>query len=75
MHIQITKGLLLITEISELGNKLEVLFPIGEYLALFTAEGNIEVMGQEKLRAILSFSQFREKVSRGEFIVLDAEVI
>lgn len=71
MHIQITKGLLLMTEIPDLGNKLETLFPAGEYPALLTPEGKIEVIGQQKLRAIFSFSQFREKVSRGEFIVLD----
>jgi hypothetical protein len=72
MHIQITKGLLLMTEISDLGNQLETLFPAGKYPALLTPEGKIEVMGQQKIRATFSFSQFREKVSRGEFIILDA---
>ena len=72
MHIKITKNLLLHTETSGLSNTLETFFPAGDYPALFTPDGKIEVMGQEKLRAIFSFSQFREKVSRGEFIVLDA---
>jgi|UniRef100_UPI004047DEF8 hypothetical protein len=72
MHIKITKSLLLHTQTPGLSNSLEALFPAGEYPALFTPEGMIEVMGQQKLRAIFSFSQFREKVSRGEFIVLDA---
>ncbi len=50
----------------------ETLFPEGEYLAILTPEGKIEVINPKKMKARFSFSQFREKVSLGEFIVVES---
>jgi len=51
----------------------EALFPEGEYLANLTPEGKIELMNTSKTKARFSFSQFREKVSLGEFVVVESE--
>ena len=48
------------------------LFPEGEYLAILTPEGKIEVVNAMKMKARFSFSQFREKISLGEFLVVES---
>jgi len=50
----------------------EALFPEGEYLANLTPEGKIEVINTKKIKALFSFSQFREKISQGDFVVVEA---
>ena len=50
----------------------ETLFPEGEYLANLTPEGEIEVVNAMKMKVRFSFSQFREKVSLGEFLVVES---
>jgi hypothetical protein len=72
MRIQITKSLVLQAQIQEIETIPEALFPEGEYLANLTPEGKIEVINTKKIRALFSFSQFREKVSLGEFIVVES---
>lgn len=72
MRIQITKSLALQAQIQEIETIPEALFPEGEYLANLTPEGKIEVINTKKIRALFSFSQFREKVSLGEFIVVES---
>ncbi|MBU3631404.1 hypothetical protein [Polynucleobacter sp. AP-Melu-500A-A1] len=47
------------------------LFPAGEYLANLTPDGKIEILVTRQLKALFSFSQFREKVSQGDFVVLE----
>jgi hypothetical protein len=73
MRIKITKNLMLNTQIQEATTVPEALFPEGEYLANPTPEGKIELMNTKKIKARFSFSQFREKVSLGEFIVVESE--
>jgi len=46
-------------------------FPAGEYLANLTPDGKIEILVTRQLKALFSFSQFREKVSQGDFVVLE----
>ena len=72
MRIKITKSLVLETQIQETDTIPEALFPEGEYLANLTPEGKIEVINTKKIKALFSFSQFREKVTLGEFIVVDS---
>lgn len=50
----------------------EALFPEGDYLANLTPEGKIEVINTKKIKALFSFSQFRDRISIGEFIVVEA---
>jgi hypothetical protein len=50
----------------------EALFPEGDYLANLTPEGKIEVINTRKIKALFSFSQFRDRISLGEFIVVEA---
>jgi hypothetical protein len=71
MRIKITKNLILHTQNQEAATVPESLFPEGEYLASLTPEGKIELMNTKKTKARFSFSQFREKVSLGEFIVVE----
>jgi len=73
MRIKITKNLILHTQIQEAETVPEALFPEGEYLASLTPEGKIELMNTSKTKARFSFSQFREKVSLGEFVVVESE--
>jgi hypothetical protein len=73
VRIKITKNLMLHTQIQEAATVPEALFPEGEYLANLTPEGKIELMNTKKIKARFSFSQFREKVSLGEFIVVESE--
>ena len=73
MRIKITKNLILHTQIQEAKTVPEALFPKGEYLANLTPEGKIELMNTSKTKARFSFSQFREKVSLGEFVVVESE--
>jgi hypothetical protein len=49
----------------------EALFPEGDYLANLTPDGKIEVINARTIKALFSFSQFRERVSLGEFIVME----
>jgi hypothetical protein len=72
MRIKITKSLVLNAQIHETEAIPEALFPEGEYLANLTHEGKIEVINTKKIKALFSFSQFREKVSQGDFIVMEA---
>jgi hypothetical protein len=71
MRIKITKSLVLHAQIHEIEPIPEALFPEGEYLANLTPEGKIEVINTKKIKALFSFSQFREKVSQGDFIVVE----
>ena len=72
MRIKITKSLVLNAQILETETIPEALFPEGEYLANLTPDGKIEVINTKKIKALFSFSQFREKVSQGDFIVMEA---
>jgi hypothetical protein len=72
MRIKITKNLILHTQIQETELIPDALFPEGEYLASLTPEGKIEVVNTKKMKARFSFSQFREKVSLGEFVVVES---
>ncbi|OZA15326.1 MAG: hypothetical protein B7Y05_04305 [Polynucleobacter sp. 24-46-87] len=71
MRIEITKGLILSTYSTSKNNLSEILFPAGEYLANLTPEGKIEVLSSGASKAQFSFSQFREKLSLGEFVLLE----
>jgi hypothetical protein len=71
MRIKITKNLVLPAQLLDTESVPEALFPEGDYLARLTPEGKIEVVNTRKIRALFSFSQFREKVSLGEFIVME----
>lgn len=72
MRIKITKSLVLKAQIQEIETLPETFFPEGEYLANLTPDGKIEVVNTKKIKALFSFSQFREKVTLGEFIVVDS---
>jgi len=72
MRIKITKSLVLNAQILETESIPEALFPEGEYLANLTPEGQIEVINTKKIKALFSFSQFREKVTKGDFVVMEA---
>ncbi len=71
MRIKITKNLVLPTQLLDTESVPQALFPEGDYLATLTPDGKIEVVNTRKIRALFSFSQFREKVSLGEFIVME----
>lgn len=72
MRIKITKCLVLRAQMQETETIPEALFPEGEYVANLTPEGKIEVINTKKIKALFSFSQFREKVSQGEFVVVES---
>jgi hypothetical protein len=72
MLIKITKSLVLPAQILETESIPEALFPEGDYLANLTPDGKIEVINTRNIKALFSFSQFRERVSLGEFIVMEA---
>ena len=72
MRIKITRSLVLPAQILETENIPEALFPEGDYLANLTPDGKIEVINTRKIKALFSFSQFRERISLGEFIVMEA---
>ena len=72
MRIKITKNLVLNAQIHETETIPQALFPEGEYVANLTPDGKIEVINTRSIRALFSFSQFREKVSQGDFIVIEA---
>ena len=71
MRIKITKSLVLNAQIHNTETIPEALFPEGEYLANLTPDGKIEVINTRSIKALFSFSQFREKVSQGDFIVVE----
>ena len=69
MRIKITKSL--VTKHQDPKQKeTENAFPLGEYSANLTSTGRIEIVTTNGLKATYSFSEFREKISLGEFIVL-----
>ncbi|MBU3594557.1 hypothetical protein ICN42_10700 [Polynucleobacter sp. 71A-WALBACH] len=72
MRIEITKGLVLSAYTTTRNNLTEILFPAGEYLANLTPEGKIEILNAGASKAQFSFSQFREKLSLGEFVLIEA---
>jgi hypothetical protein len=72
MRIEITKGLVLSAYSTTRDTLAEMLFPAGEYLATLTPEGQIEILNSSAGKAQFSFSQFREKLSLGEFVLLEA---
>jgi len=72
MRIKITKSLVLNVQIHNTETVPEALFPEGEYLANLTPDGKIEVVNTKSIKALFSFSQFREKVSQGDFVVMEA---
>ncbi|AWW46613.1 hypothetical protein G6730_08905 [Polynucleobacter paneuropaeus] len=72
MRIEITKGLILSAYSTSRNSLAEILFPAGEYLANLTPEGKIEILNSGTSKAQFSFSQFREKLSIGEFVLLEA---
>jgi hypothetical protein len=72
MRIKITKSLVLPAQMLETESIPEALFPEGDYLANLTPEGKIEVINTRKMKALFSFSQFRDRISLGEFIVIEA---
>lgn len=71
MRIEITKGLILSAYSTTRNGLVEILFPAGEYLANLTPEGKIEILNTGASKAQFSFSQFREKVSLGEFVLIE----
>lgn len=71
MRIEITKGLILNAYSTGKNNLTEILFPAGEYSANLTPEGKIEILSSGASKAQFSFSQFREKLSIGEFVLLE----
>ncbi len=72
MRIKITKSLVSPAQMLETESIPEALFPEGDYLANLTPEGKIEVINTRKIKALFSFSQFRDRISQGEFIVVEA---
>ena len=72
MRIKITKSLVLNAQIHTTETVPEALFSEGEYLANLTPDGKIEVVNTKSIKALFSFSQFREKVSQGDFVVMEA---
>jgi hypothetical protein len=72
MRIKITKSLVFNAQIHNTETVPEALFPEGEYLANLTPDGKIEVVNTKSIKALFSFSQFREKVSQGDFVVMEA---
>ena len=71
MIIKITKSQTLLAQANDSKNSLETPFPVGEYFASLTPEGKIEVLVSRQIKALFSFSQFREKVSCGDFVVIE----
>ena len=71
MRIKITKSLVL-EQMQEIKTIPEVLFLEGEYLANLTPEGKIEVINTSKIKVLFSLSQFREKLTLGEFVVVES---
>ena len=72
MRIKITKRLVLPAQMLETESISDALFPEGDYLANLTPEGKIEVINTRKIKALFSFSQCRDRISLGEFIVVEA---
>ena len=71
MLIKLTKSQTLLTQENDSKNSLETPLPVGEYFASLTPEGKIEVLVNRQIKALFSFSQFREKVSCGDFVVIE----
>jgi len=72
MRIAITRNLILRIQGKPATEALETIFPPGEYPAVLTPEGTIEVSKTSNIKALFSFSQFREKTSLGEIVVLES---
>ena len=71
MRIKITKSLVLSAQIHNTESVPEALFPEGEYVANLTPDGKIEVINTKSIKALFSFSQFREKISQGDFVLVE----
>lgn len=71
MRIEIRKDLGLPTQTNKDNHNLQTLLLAGEYFANLTPDGKIEVISKGKILAIFSFSQFRERVSMGEFLIVE----
>ena len=71
MRIKITKSLVLNAQIHNAETVPEALFPEGEYLANLTPDGKIEVINTKTMKALFSFSQFREKISQVDFVLVE----
>ena len=69
--MKITKSLVLNAQIHNAETVPEALFPEGEYLANLTPDGKIEVINTKTMKALFSFSQFREKISQGDFVLVE----
>ncbi len=72
MRIEITKSLVLSTYSTTRNHLAEMLFPAGEYSATLTPEGKIEILNSSAGKAQFSFSQFRDRLSLGEFVLLES---
>ena len=68
-----TKGQILGSKPVHEAREEAVLFPAGDYVANLTPDGKIEIV-KDKNKIFFSFSQFREKLSLGEFIMVDPEM-
>ena len=71
MRMKITKSLVLNAQIHNAETVPEALFPEGEYLANLTPDGKIEVINTKTMKALFSFSQFREKISQVDFVLVE----
>jgi hypothetical protein len=71
MRIEIIKNVVLPAHSQRDNQTLQAIFPAGKYVAKLTHEGKIELVNPENKAAYFSFSQFREKVSCGEFVVVE----
>ncbi|MDF9788846.1 hypothetical protein [Polynucleobacter sphagniphilus] len=75
MRIKITKSLFMkareLAASTDEGNQ-PLFFMEGEYPAILTPDGKIEVISTSTIKAYFSFSQFRERISLGEFVILEA---
>jgi hypothetical protein len=75
MRIKITKSLFMksqeITTPVDDANQ-QLFFMEGEYPAILTPDGKIEVISTSTIKAYFSFSQFRERISLGEFVILES---
>ena len=69
--MKITKSLVLNAQIHNAETVPEALFPEGEYLANLTPDGKIEVINTKTMKALFSFSQFREKISQVDFVLVE----
>ncbi len=72
MRIEITKQLVIKALSLSASIEDEMTFAAGQYPAKFTPEGKIEIVQAAGGKASLSFSQFRERLSIGDFVLIEA---